>query len=111
LKRTGKLFGELSGQPFFENEVRLFVKERFDFKKAAIKGYGYEVWQGTVKLYWYDSQEHPNDPARAITHPHHKHIHPDIKHHRNPAPELHFDQPNLSFLIQEIIDNFILPKA
>jgi hypothetical protein len=38
-----------------------------------------------------------------------KHIHPDIKHHRIPAPELRFDEPNLPFLIQEIIDTY-LPK-
>jgi len=69
LKRNGKLFGELAGQLFFENEVRLFVKERLDFKNAVIKGYGYEVWPGTQKLYWYDSQEHPNDPTLASTHP------------------------------------------
>ncbi len=31
-----------------------------------------------------------------------KHIPPDIKHHRIPAPELSFTQPNLPFLIREI---------
>ncbi|MGH7595476.1 MAG: toxin-antitoxin system TumE family protein [bacterium] len=107
LKRTGKLFGELAGQLFFENEIRLFIRERLDFKNAVIKGYGYEVWKGTQKLYWYDSQEHPNDLELASTHPHHKHIHPDIKHHRIPAPELRFNVPNLPFLIQEIIDSFL----
>jgi len=45
------------------------------------------------------------------THPHHKHIHPDIKHHRIPAPEVHFNQPNLPFLIQEIIDNLLLKET
>jgi len=33
---------------------------------------------------------------------HHKHIPPDIKHHRVPAPGLSFSSPNLSFLITEI---------
>ncbi len=37
-----------------------------------------------------------------MTHPHHKHILPDIKHHRIPAPDLSFTRPNLPFLIQEI---------
>jgi predicted nucleic acid-binding protein len=36
------------------------------------------------------------------TDPHHKHIPPDIKNHRLPAPELSFTRPNLPFLIQEI---------
>lgn len=36
------------------------------------------------------------------THPHHKHIHPDIKHNRIPAPNLTFTGPNLPFLIEEV---------
>lgn len=43
-----------------------------------------------------------NSEALASTHPHHKHIPPDIKHNRIPAPSLGFTQPNLPFLIQEI---------
>ena len=54
------------------------------------------------KLYWYDSFPHPNDPSLAATDPHHKHIPPDIKHYRIPAPELSFTRPNLPFLITEI---------
>jgi hypothetical protein len=38
----------------------------------------------------------------VLTNPHHKHVHPDIKHHRIPAPELSFTRPNLPFLIEEI---------
>jgi hypothetical protein len=34
--------------------------------------------------------------------PHHKHIPPDIKHHRIPAPGLSFAAPNLVFLIGEV---------
>jgi len=34
--------------------------------------------------------------------PHHKHIPPDIKHHRIPAPHLSFVEPNRPFLIEEI---------
>ena len=34
--------------------------------------------------------------------PHHKHVPPDIKHHRVPAPDLSFTRPNLPFLIKEI---------
>jgi len=44
-------------------------------------------------------------------HPHHKHIHPDIKHHRIPTPNIHFDQNNFPFLIQEIIDEFLAQRA
>ena len=54
------------------------------------------------KLFWYDCQPHPAEPALQATHPHHKHIPPDIKHHRIPAPGLSFTQPNLPFIIAEI---------
>ena len=54
------------------------------------------------RLYWYDSQPHPHTPELQNTHPHHKHIPPDIKHNRIPAPGLSFTQPNLPFLIEEI---------
>jgi hypothetical protein len=54
------------------------------------------------KEYWYDSFPHPNDPTLAVTHPHHKHIPPDIKHHRIPAFDLTFTAQNLSFIIEEI---------
>lgn len=43
----------------------------------------------------------------ASTHPHHKHIPPDIKHHRIPAPNLSFTIPNLPFLIEEIISEML----
>jgi hypothetical protein len=34
--------------------------------------------------------------------PHHKHIPPDIKHNRIPAPSVSLEHPNLPGLIQEI---------
>jgi len=37
----------------------------------------------------------------------HKHIPPDIKRHRVPAPGIRFDQPNLPFLIREIEDTLL----
>ncbi|MEZ4709821.1 MAG: DUF6516 family protein [Caldilineaceae bacterium] len=97
---TGRLAGELE-----IGDYRLVVREKLSFEDeiGPIQGYGYEVWRGTEKLYWYDSQAHPNDPALASTHPHHKHVHPDIKHNRIPAPGLSFTEPNLPFLIEEIM--------
>ena len=52
------------------------------------------------------SQGHPNDPELQSTHPHHKHIPPDMKHHRVPAPDISFKEPNLTFLIREIEKSF-----
>lgn len=64
--------------------------------------YGYEVWKGSEKLWWYDSQPHPEDPLLQSTHPHHKHVPPNIKHNRVPAPGMRFDRPNLPFLVGEV---------
>ena len=74
----------------------------FDSLPVVIDAYGYEIWDGEKKLFWYDSQPHPNDPALQNTYPHHKHIPPDIKHNRIPASEISFVKPNLPALILEI---------
>jgi len=102
--RTGPAAGQVVGTLTFANNVRLDVAELVDFDAGQLEilQYGYVVWQGDERLYWYDSQSHPNDPALASTDPHHKHIPPDIKHHRIPAPELSFTRPNLPVLIEEV---------
>jgi len=104
LVRRGAAIAVLHGEIELTAGYRLTVREKLSFAGApgAIVGYGYEVWQGDQELYWYDSQSHPDDSSLASTDPHHKHIPPDIKHHRVPAPGLSFHQPNLPFLIDEI---------
>ena len=94
----------LTGELIFRSGYRLKVRERLTFDAASLRmeSYGYEVWRDSEQLFWYDSQPHPDDPALAATDPHHKHIPPDIKHHRVPAPGLSFTRPNLPVLIQEI---------
>lgn len=107
----------------FPNDIILCVQEFLNFELQVIEGYGYEVSRSRIsgdkrprteeycrasypekeKLRMYDSFPHPNDPLLALTHPHHKHIHPDIKHHRIPTPNLTFTAPNLPFIIREII--------
>lgn len=121
---SGKLFGRLEGMLFFESDVILCVQEFLNFELEVIEGYGYEVSRSQVsfdapdtpdaseyckaayphkeKLYWYDSFPHPNDPKLAATDPHHKHVPPDIKRNRIPAPDLSFTKPNLRFLIEEV---------
>jgi hypothetical protein len=104
ITRRGRLLAELTGELSFAAGHRLVVYERltWDAGPLAIEGYSYEVWHGSEKLYWYDSQPHPADPTLASTDPHHKHVPPDIKHHRIPAPDMSFEAPNLPFLIHEI---------
>lgn len=102
--RRGATIAAVTGEMEFSNGIRLVVGEKLSFAQSPgqIKGYGYEVWRGNEQLYWYDSQPHPHDTILAGTDPHYKHIPPDIKHHRIPAPELAFNKPNLLSLISEI---------
>ncbi len=102
--RRGVGTATVRGEVIFSSGMRLVVSERLllDAELLRIVSYGYEVWRGAEKLYWYDSQPHPFDPTLASTHPHHKHLPPDIKQHRVPAPNLSFTQANLPFLIEEI---------
>ncbi|MEI2691006.1 MAG: DUF6516 family protein [Anaerolineae bacterium] len=100
--RHGATFAELTGVITFGDDITLEVWEDLNFATRTIQGYSYAVNKGGQRLYWYDPQPHPNDPSLASSHPHHKHIPPEIKRHRVPASGLSFDQPNLPFLIGEI---------
>lgn len=102
--RRGKRTAIVQGEIIFAKGYRITIKERlsFDIDQVVIESYGYEFWCYDEKIAWYDSQPHPNEPKLASSYPHHKHISPDIKHNRIPAPGMRFDEPNLPFLIQEI---------
>ncbi len=102
--RRGSTLARVTGELYFDSDIRLVVRERLVYRSlpVVIDWYGYEVWRGNKKLYWYDSQPHPSDPALQSTAPHHKHIHPGIKHHRIPAPEMSFTKSNFPTLIHEI---------
>ena len=91
----------LRGELRFEDGYRISIRERISWETGVgmIESYSYEYWHGADKIAWYDPQPHPNDPTLASTHPHHKHVPPDIKHHRIPARGLSFTQPNFPLLI------------
>lgn len=94
--------GIAEGEVFFSNGIRLRMREELDFDAGLITAYGYEVYRGEERLYWYNDFPHPDDPELASTFPHHKHVPPDIKHNRIPAPTMSFTRPNLAPLIREI---------
>ena len=94
--------GVAEGEVFFANGLKLRMREELDFDEHLIASYVYEVYQGNEKLYWYDDFPHPNDPTLASTHPHHKHVPPNIKRNRIPAPGLSFQKPNLPFILEEV---------
>jgi hypothetical protein len=94
--------GIAEGEIWFKQDFRLRIREEIDFAEELITAYGYEVYQGQEKLYWYDDFPHPRVPSLALTHPHHKHVPPNIKRNRIPAPGLSFEHPNLPQIIAEV---------
>ena len=61
--RLGSTLARVAGELYFENGIRLVVRERILYHRLpiVIDWYGYEIYRGNEKLYWYDSQPHPND--------------------------------------------------
>ena len=108
LATIGSTLAKLEGQVTFEGDVVLDVWGLLDFDAWRILHYSYEVYQAGEKILWYDPFEHPHLPELASTCPHHKHILPDIKHNRVPAPGISFEQPNLPGLIEEIKREILL---
>jgi hypothetical protein len=104
---VGKDIYIASGVLKFTSDFKLVFKESLDFSIHKILKYVYEIYQSDQLICYYDSQPHPNAPDLAATFPHHKHTPPDIKHNRQSAPNISFDQPNLPAVIQEIIDNLL----
>jgi hypothetical protein len=96
--------GIAEGEVVFPNGIRLRVREELDFDAGLITSYGYELYRGAERLCWYDDFPHPKDAHLAATFPHHKHVPPDIKHTRIPAPDISFKRPNLPLLVREAED-------
>ena len=94
--------GVAEGDVLFTNSIRLRVRQELDFDAQLITAYGYEVYEQGKRLYWYDDFPHPNEVSLATTYPHYKHVPPDLKHNRIPAPEMSFSRPNLPVVIREI---------
>ncbi len=102
LKPMGTTIGELVGQLEFLDGFILKVVERIDFAAGRIEDYSYWLYHRGEKVEWYDPQPHPHLSVLASTHPHHKHIRPNIKHNCVPAPGISFSKPNLPFLINKV---------
>lgn len=98
----GLFVAEVEGQLTFDADYVLDVWELLDLAAGSFRSYSYELNHAGERVWWYDPTEHPNDPTLESSYPHHKHIPPDIKRNRVPAPAISFTQPNLPVLIQEI---------
>ena len=93
--------GITRGRVVFRSGHILRVFEQVDFVTRRIVRYFYELAFEGEPLWWYDSMPHPDVEELQSNHPHHKHIPPDIKHHRVAAKEISFTRPNLPVLIEE----------
>jgi hypothetical protein len=102
--RVGASLARVAGELVFPHDVRLVVRERLVFSRlpGVIEWYGYEAWKGQERMFWYDPQPHPGESLLQSTYPHHKHVPPDMKHNRVPAPQMSFARPNLPLLIPEM---------
>ena len=76
--------------------------ELIDFATHRIRTYSYEVYRDGGKICWYDPWPHPEIPALASTFPHHRHVPPDLRHHRVLAPGIRFEAPNLDVLLEDL---------
>ena len=94
--------GVAEGEVIFTIGLRLRMREDLDFQARLITAYGYEVYRGANRLYWYDDFPHPDDGALAETFPHHKHLPPDMRRNRVPALGIRHVRPNLEVIIEEI---------
>ncbi len=102
--------GTAEGEILFSEDFRLRMREELDFEDGLITSYGYEVYKGEERIFWYDDFPHPHDKTLANSYPHHKHIPPDIKRNRIPAPLLSFYRPNLPLIIKEV-EGLIIPSS
>jgi predicted nucleotidyltransferase len=102
LATIGRTLAKLEGQLIFAGDVVLDVWKLVDFEGGRIRNYSYEIYRAGEKMAWYDPFEHPHIPALASPYPHHKHVPPDIRHHRVSAPGISFVPLNLPTLIEEI---------
>jgi hypothetical protein len=93
--------GFVRGSLYFRNGLELRVFEYLDLTDGEILNYSYTVVREGETVAWYDPQPHPNNPELAATFPHHRHLPPDIKHHRLVAPGISFRAPNLQVLISD----------
>jgi hypothetical protein len=99
---VSQTIGMTRGQILFRSGHVLQVFEQVDFVAQRILKYFYELTYQGEPLWWYDPMPHPDVPELQDTHPHHKHVPPDVKHRRVPAAGLSFTEPNLPRLLEEI---------
>ena len=109
LAPIGATLAKLEGCIECKGGIHLEIWELIDFALRRIRTYSYEVFRDGAKICWYDSWEHPDIPALASTFPHHKHIQPNLRDHRVPAPGISFESPNLDVVLKDVRRDSVHP--
>jgi hypothetical protein len=102
LAPIGASLAKLEGRVECEGGISLEVWELIDFSTKRIRSYSYEVYRASEKICWYDSWEHPEIPALASTFPHHRHLPPNLRDNRLPAPGISFEAPNIDVVVEDV---------
>ncbi len=109
LAPIGAKLAQLEGRIERQDGLHLEVWELVDFSTGRIRSYSYEVYRGE-KICWYDAWEHPEIPALASAFPHHRHILPNLRDHRIPAPGISFESPNLDVVLNDVRRDRLAPS-
>jgi len=86
--------------------IAIEVLELVDFAEHRLRSYSYEVYRRQEKVCWYDHWPHPELPELAATFPHHRHMLPNLRDNRQPAPGMSFAQPNLDTVLADVARDF-----
>ena len=103
LAPIGATLARLEGKIECQGQLRIEVFELIDLVQHRFRTYSYEIYRGAEKICWYDPWEHPEIPSLSSTFPHHKHVPPDLRNHRVPAPGISFAAPNLDVILAEML--------
>lgn len=110
LAPVGATLAKLEGRIECQGGIHLEVWELMDFAAHRIRTYSYEVYRGDEQICWYDAWEHPEIPTLTATFPHHKHIPPNLRNNRVPAPGISFNAPNLDLVLEDVRQQWIQPR-
>ncbi len=110
LAPIGATLAKLEGRIECQIGIHLEVWELIDFAEKRIRTYSYEVYREGEKVCWYDAWEHPEIPELAATFPHHKHVPPNLRENRVPAPGISFESPNLDVVLEDVRREWLQPS-
>jgi hypothetical protein len=102
LATIGASLAKLEGHIECRGGIRLEIWELIDFTAKRIRSYSYEVYRDGAKACWYDAWEHPEIPALSSTLPHHRHVLPNLRDNRVPAPGVSYASPNLDVILNDV---------